>query len=220
MGLARKLEQRLEQLVDGLSAAIFRGGMHPVELAGRVIRQADLATTDGDLGPEVPNVYSVRIHPKDLAAGIDLRALEREIANAVAETAAERGWRTHGPISVSVTTDESVSIGAVDCTATQRQGRMRPWGQLIGARGGDMHDLADNRILVGRAGSSDVVLSQPEVSRRHAMVFRQEGSVWVVDLGSANGTRVNRARVHSDPAQVRPGDELAFASAVYTLRVT
>ncbi|NJR32893.1 MAG: DUF3662 domain-containing protein [Chamaesiphon sp. CSU_1_12] len=58
MGLARKLEHRLEQLVDGLSAAIFRGGIHPVDLAGRVVRQADLSAFEGELGQEIPNDYT------------------------------------------------------------------------------------------------------------------------------------------------------------------
>ena len=45
MGLARNLERRLEKLVDGLSATVFRGRMHPVDLANRLVRQA--AVSDG-----------------------------------------------------------------------------------------------------------------------------------------------------------------------------
>ena len=45
MGLARGIERRLERLVDGLAARLFRGRIHPVELGALLIREADLAMT-------------------------------------------------------------------------------------------------------------------------------------------------------------------------------
>jgi pSer/pThr/pTyr-binding forkhead associated (FHA) protein len=53
-----------------------------------------------------------------------------------------------------------------------------------------------------------VVLSDPNVSRRHAEL-RREGDGWkVVDLGSTNGVKVNRRRV--DEARLRPGDTITL----------
>jgi pSer/pThr/pTyr-binding forkhead associated (FHA) protein len=52
------------------------------------------------------------------------------------------------------------------------------------------------------------------LSRRHARIFAEHGSVYVADLGSKNGTRVNGAAVARQPAQLSDGDELAFGPAL------
>ena len=219
MGLARKLEHRLEQLVDGLSAAIFRGGIHPVDLAGRVVRQADLTAFEGDLGQEIPNDFTLRMHPDDLAESIDIDALEAELTHALAQTAAERGWRTGGPPTVTVVTDTRVTVGAPQCEATSTPGHIPPWGYLIALRGSEYHELGDNRILVGRATDCDVVVSDPETSRRHARIIRRAGQVWVADAGSANGTLVNGMPSGRQPQAVNPGDHIVFGSVGFSLRI-
>ncbi len=51
------------------------------------------------------------------------------------------------------------------------------------------------RALIGRAGSCDIVVPDPSVSRRHAEVAREGGRFYIKDLGSTNGTFVNGRRV-------------------------
>jgi len=65
--------------------------------------------------------------------------------------------------------------------------------------------LEDGEILVGRAPGSAVVLEDRNVSRRHARFLRQNGAVYLEDLGSANGTRVNGERI-GGKRRIRPGD--------------
>lgn len=61
-------------------------------------------------------------------------------------------------------------------------------------------------IIVGRAEECDVFLDDVTVSRRHAE-FRHGAQGWSVqDVGSLNGTYVNRVRV--DDQQLRGGDEV------------
>lgn len=66
-------------------------------------------------------------------------------------------------------------------------------------------------VTIGRQSSNDVVLSDPNVSRRHAEL-RRNGEHWVlVDLGSTNGSLVNGklAREH----RLADGDRLGFGSS-------
>ncbi|MDQ3879288.1 MAG: DUF3662 and FHA domain-containing protein [Actinomycetota bacterium] len=65
-------------------------------------------------------------------------------------------------------------------------------------------------IVIGRMSTSDVVLSDPNVSRRHAELRHTSDGWLVVDLGSTNGTLVNGklAREH----RLSDGDELTFGS--------
>jgi pSer/pThr/pTyr-binding forkhead associated (FHA) protein len=60
---------------------------------------------------------------------------------------------------------------------------------------------------LGRDKGTEIVLRDPEVSRRHARFASQDGVVFVEDLESSNGTFLNGRRV-TDAIEVRAGDEI------------
>jgi pSer/pThr/pTyr-binding forkhead associated (FHA) protein len=62
-------------------------------------------------------------------------------------------------------------------------------------------------VVVGRESGSDLVLSDPEVSRRHARLEAQRGIVFLRDLESSNGTFLNGRRVKS-AIELLEGDEI------------
>jgi hypothetical protein len=67
---------------------------------------------------------------------------------------------------------------------------------------------AQDALLIGRATSSDIALSDQTVSRRHARLQFRDG-VWIVnDLASKNGVTVNGRKVGR--CQLRPGDRLGL----------
>jgi hypothetical protein len=68
-------------------------------------------------------------------------------------------------------------------------------------------------VTVGRASSNDVVISDPSVSRMHALCKRDEsGAFLILDAGSSNGTTVNGISVLSrgqgPPSELKPGDNV------------
>lgn len=52
------------------------------------------------------------------------------------------------------------------------------------------------------------------LSRRHARIFRENGSVYLADLGSRNGTTVNRAGIAQAPCRLSDGDEIGFGGVL------
>jgi Protein of unknown function (DUF3662)/FHA domain len=68
--------------------------------------------------------------------------------------------------------------------------------------------LSGSRVVIGRSRDCDVVVSDPNVSRRHAELRRGEHGWSVVDLGSTNGIKVNGRRV--DSARLQPGDRITL----------
>jgi adenylate cyclase len=84
----------------------------------------------------------------------------------------------------------------------------------LGARA-RAHDLRDG-MSIGRIEGNDVVIDHPSVSRRHAMIERRGGQLWVVDLNSTNGVRVNGARVSE--ARLTPEDRISIGSAEATVK--
>jgi hypothetical protein len=55
--------------------------------------------------------------------------------------------------------------------------------------------LAEDQISIGRSAGNDLVLADPEVSRRHARIVRRADGFAVEDIGSTNGTFVNQQRI-------------------------
>ena len=66
---------------------------------------------------------------------------------------------------------------------------------------------------IGREGC-DVVLPDPEVSRRHALVRDLGDAPGIEDLGSTNGTWLNDRRVDS-PTALRAGDVVRFGNTIW-----
>lgn len=73
--------------------------------------------------------------------------------------------------------------------------------------------VSDHGATVGRSRQCEIVVEDPNVSRRHAEL-RPRGGSWVLtDLGSTNGSRVNGRPVEG-PTVVKPGDEIELGTAV------
>ena len=75
-----------------------------------------------------------------------------------------------------------------------------------GGRTGESFPLESERLTVGRRPESDIFLDDVTVSRDHAVIVRRGADYYLDDLGSLNGTYVNRQRV--DSRQLEDGDEL------------
>lgn len=70
-----------------------------------------------------------------------------------------------------------------------------------GGRAGETFFPRSERTLIGRSPECDVFLDDVTVSRKHAELVR-DGDRWTVtDLGSLNGTFVNRRRIDSAPLE-------------------
>ena len=68
-----------------------------------------------------------------------------------------------------------------------------------------------SELTVGRDEKCDVVLADPRVSRRHARVYIEWHQAVIEDLGSRNGTFVNRRQI-IEPRQLQPGDTISIGS--------
>lgn len=212
--LARGLERRLEQLVDGLAAKVFRGRVHPLELAARLIREADLALADGPAGPVAPNRFDVSLGG-ETAADADPRPAETVLAEAVAETAIERGWRLEGPVEVDIVITPGEK--AIVVKTSVARGRLDPWAFLDPNEGTSLI-VRPNRAIIGRSATSDVHIPSEDVSRHHALIWREAGRTWVADLESSNGTHLN-GHLLEKPTELFPGDAVAFGDVSFKYRV-
>lgn len=201
-------------MLDGLAGRVFQGSVHPAELAQRLAREADLASFQHPTGPAVANKVILRLNPADL--DLPPTVLADVLAGGFEAHAAEEGWRLPGPAQVEIELTDDVMPGSIRCRLEQAEGRRPPWGRLSGPV---THPLTNNRLLVGRGFDCDVVVNVPEVSRHHALLWRQHGAVWLRDLDSANGTIVNGQEVGPELFEVMPHSLVSFADRSYRLEI-
>ena len=86
-------------------------------------------------------------------------------------------------------------------------------GSLVGTSIG----LTDQQITIGRANDATLVLSDDYASSRHARLFPQNGQWIVEDLGSTNGTYLDRQKV-TQPTPVSAGVPIRIGKTVLELR--
>lgn len=215
MSLARSLERRIEHLVEGIGSKVFRGQLQPVEVAIRIVREAELSLTHTGVGPVSPNAFTVSVNPAGL--GDDAAEVVARLNAVVFEAAAERGWRLEGPPAVTLQADAAIGAGSIVVESDIRPGGLDAWGHLVDAQASQRLALTKNRSIVGRSRRADVMLGDDSVSRTHALMWFDLGGTWVQDVASSNGTRVNGTVIHEATA-VRDGDVVSFGTARFNFR--
>lgn len=100
---------------------------------------------------------------------------------------------------------------------------------LASADGGTLEIPAKNDVVIGREDPISEVFPDIDltslggmekgVSRTHAIIHRTGGDCTVEDMGSTNGTYVNRKRVQPHvPQAIKPGDEVRFGKLALSLK--
>ena len=87
------------------------------------------------------------------------------------------------------------------------------YGELIPLGGGDPIPLLRQQMLVGRRESCDIILRFANVSAHHCQLSIDNGYLYVRDLQSRNGIKVNDIKVSE--RRLDPGDVLAIAKHRY-----
>jgi len=75
-----------------------------------------------------------------------------------------------------------------------------------GGRAGESFPVESERMTIGRSPDANVFLDDVTVSRNHALLVKRRDGLYIDDLGSLNGTYVNRRRIESH--KLSSGDEL------------
>ena len=113
MGVLQRFERRLEGLVGVAFARVFKGKVHPAEIAKALEREAtEQKVVVGEGRVMVPNRYVVRLGPVDHAYLSEWQAeLSATMAEMVHEHVDAEGWSTFGKIQVSLARDDDLPTG-------------------------------------------------------------------------------------------------------------
>jgi FHA domain-containing protein len=162
-------ESLLTELSDYLSEHARREG-YALLSTPRVLLEEDDDLALGEFG-----IATRMIQPR--------RAKEADEVAAEAAPGATRIYQAAPAATEAVSPEDADRLGlAHDVRASLR---------VAGRR----HELANERVVLGRSRECDITIDDPNVSRRHAEIRRENGAYWIVDLKSTNGIEVNGERV-------------------------
>ncbi|MFN2389173.1 MAG: FhaA domain-containing protein [Actinomycetota bacterium] len=247
MGVARSIEERLEGLVEGFFAKVFRSGLQPVEVGRKILREMAENKTVSVNRTYVPNEFRVHMGSDDFGRFRQMEAaLAREFGELVIDEAKRNRWNLMGLPRISLVEKEGLGQGqfsveaalaadadvrapgvsthepkegdpaATHAVSSETADRLKlhaSGARLVvldehGEAAKEKISITRAPVVIGRISSTDVVLADPNVSRRHAEL-RRDGGRWVlVDLGSTNGTLVNGKLAMEH--ELRDGDRLSF----------
>lgn len=128
VSVLQRFEKRLENLVEGTFAKVFRGVVHPVEIASAMQREADAHKAILAGGRTlVPNRYVIDLSPYDHSRLAPYAAaLAQELAQTQAEFIGEQGWTVYGDVIVEIERGEGLDTGMFRVTAEVFTGGQQP----------------------------------------------------------------------------------------------
>lgn len=72
------------------------------------------------------------------------------------------------------------------------------------------HNLPVNPVVIGKAPECDLTIQDGAISRRHAQIEKRDGTVFVKDLNSLNGTFVNDRKIGDQDQELKDGDKIGL----------
>jgi len=85
---------------------------------------------------------------------------------------------------------------------------------IKGFNKGEVYPLEADEIIIGRGEENEIVLNIAEVSRTHAILTKAEEGFMIKDLGSTNGTYVDKKKI-GGKYLLKPGDTVMLGDAIY-----
>ncbi len=238
------LEGFFERLLERPAARLFRVPLQPVQLERRIDRAMDTERRLSADRTYVPNRYTVRLSPPDMAAFAGYRdALEADLAAGVTRRARARGYAlverpvvvlredtrlTRGQVTVEAAF-EAVAVTPGPAGSPSLDGRtavmpvvedpatvVTPVTLVIHEPGHEPRALLLTGVVrLGRGGDNDIVLDDGGVSRVHGRLAPRHGTWVFQDLGSSNGSLLNGHPVTE--AALGIGDELRLGGTRLTV---
>lgn len=173
------------------SSRIFRTGVSPMTVARKISRLLQKEQTNDTHGhPIVPNHLIIAFSPKDRQRyGGAEETLRRQLVEVAHEYARGKGYGFTGPLSIDFATNPSFRGGRCDISGEFRDAPISDKAVLVTSDG--LRISITTPQLLGRNDDCGVVLAGSNVSRHHAEIRADQHGLFIVDLGSTNGTLVN-----------------------------
>src|SRR3990167_7355514 len=86
-----------------------------------------------------------------------------------------------------------------------------------GKEAGREFEFDQDSVIIGRTAECDVILYEAGVSRKHARIVVDDAGIWIEDLGSSNGTKVNGSVIEKKKA-LKDGDSISMGPVIFAFK--
>ena len=199
-----------------------RRGIRPITIGRQLVATMDEIALSNN--GNVPSTYKVLVSPSNLELlNPTLKPLAHELRQAITHHATYEGYSLAGEAVITFEHDEN--LGSAECiiqpsevssvrAATTEPVRATPAEHQIHALvldDGTRFELTNDKNIIGRQTTCDIVIADHNVSRVHAEIRIVHETWQIDDRGSTNGTRVN-GTVIVEPTPLASGDVIAFGA--------
>ena len=193
----KKVENKIEKLVEGTFAKFFTSDLKPVEISRKIVREIELNRSIGVHGDYLaPNDFEVIISENDYTNFAEAKEpLEQELEETIRDYCYQETYIFLGSVNVSLKMEAGSRTGTLRIDARLKQDESGcPPGALI-LPDGKRILIGSCVITIGRLESSSICINDPSISRNQAEIQLSENGYLLSDLGSTNGTLVNGRRI-------------------------
>jgi hypothetical protein len=220
---AARLEKALEAWADKALMPLLReGSLSSESLASKLVREIDeLARYDAGGSAYAPDQFTFSFHP-DALVGLagNLTSIHGSLSKSLEDKLVDLGFQAARRLHVSLATDPTLDVGQVQVIGwhsgdplkvtrelsptTLTETGTPPEEAFLMLQGRRHFPLTANEVTIGRLLENDLVIDNPHVSRRHALIRLERDRYTLYDLKSTAGTTVN-GRLTARTT-LRPGD--------------
>ncbi|MFP3852870.1 MAG: FhaA domain-containing protein [Anaerolineales bacterium] len=224
-----ELQKLLQNWLEQTLLPVLREGslLAPIAAEQMTDEINQLARTDEAGQVFAPDQFTITIHPDaTVGLGSSLADIHDSLSQSLEDILRDTGYRFRRRLHVTLATDPTLEVGAVKVIAWHSKDPLNVTKELSPKQLGDRSampadaflmvegrrhfPLERSEVRIGRLLENDLVLKDPHVSRRHALLRLEKGQYVLYDLRSTAGTKVNGKAVLSQA--LYPGDVIEVAS--------
>ncbi len=222
----RRLETRLEGLVEGSAERIFPGMQAQHNLASQLLesmRQGIYQDANGDSFS--PNLFILEVNPAQAGSLASNDVFLDGVAKMLQEEGNAAGLRFASPLAIRINEDPRISPGDVRVQALHSGADLTDTSSMLAEPADESPGVLPNAFLIvdgiqvypihqvvvniGRRMDNHIVIDDERISRLHAQLRLVRGQFVIFDLDSTGGTWVNSERIRQKTLQ--PGDVISLA---------
>lgn len=201
MRLLDKVENWLEEKIDGFFGRRFQEEIQPIEIGKRLLREMEQQKTISVAKTYIPDQYTVSLSSQDYAKMHSLfPRLSEEMAQYLAAEADKAGYLILTAIQIFWVKEEKLHLGQLEVKSAFSQNLPAKIRQIelmviAGNDKGRIFSVRTEEVQIGRREDNEICLHDLNISRLHAKIkFTADGLV-IQDSNSTNGLKVNGKKV-------------------------
>ncbi len=224
------LEQRLRRLLEGtLDELFFPDNSQPLssQLTEIILKAVRSSLDETGL---LPDFIQLRVSPEKFDAWQSTQPVLDEVSQEIMNSFLTESVSFEKPLRLRLLADDSLGVDELKVmpahqlqqqitTATviklapeKQNSVLIPEQAYLIVDGRQSIMLGSPIVSIGRHSSNDIVIIDPQVSRKHLQLRAEKGSYLLFDLSSTGGTLVNNKSVSS--AKLKPGDVIKIGKTL------